>query len=90
MPADLVDHPILAVLAFVTALPFAWPIIRAFGRSTEDDVNDVVESPVFSYLTWFPEWTLLKLFWLLIVLLALTITFYKVYSFIGGLVGVVS
>lgn len=90
MPAELFDHPILAALAFVTALPFGWPVIRAFGRSAKGDAKEVFESPIFSYLTWFPEWTLYKLFWLMVVLSALTITFYKLYVFVGGLVGLVA
>lgn len=90
MPAELIDHPILAGLAFLSALPFGWPVIRAFGHSASEDVKEAVGSPIFSYFTWFPEWTLYKLFWLVVVLLALTITFYKVYVYIGGLVGLVA
>jgi hypothetical protein len=90
MPTALVDHPILAVFAFLSALPFGWPVIRAFGRSAEGDVEEAIESPILSYIGWFPEWTFLKLFWLLAVLAALTVTFYKLYTFLGSLLGVVA
>ena len=85
-----VDHPILAVFAFLSALPFAWPVVRAFARSAEADVKDAAESPLVSYLGWFPEWTIYKLFWLVVVLVALTVTFYKLYAFVGGFIGLVA
>lgn len=90
MPTEPMDHPLLAGLAFATALPFGWPIIRAFVRSAEDDVEEAVESPLLSYLGWFPEWTIYKFIWLVIVLAALTVTFYKLYVFIGGVLDVVA
>jgi len=85
-----IDHPIVAVLAFLTALPFGWPVIRAFVRSAADDVEEAVESPFLSHLGMFPEWTIFKFVWLLIVLLALTITFYKLYTYVGGFLGLIA
>jgi len=86
-----VDHPVLAVLAFLSALPFGWPVMRAFGRSVRNDIEEAIESPLLSYFAgWFPEWTLLKLFWLLVVLAGLSIAFYKLYVFVGGLFGLVA
>jgi len=62
MPTSPVDHPVLAVLAFLSALPPGWPLIRTF----------------------------LKFFWLLAVLAALTVMFYKSFVFVGGLLGLVA
>ena len=90
MPAAPIDHPILAVLAFLTALPFGWPVIRAFGRSAQQDLDEAVHSPLLSYFGWFPEWTIYKFVWLVIVLAALTVTFYKFYTFVGGFLGLVA
>jgi hypothetical protein len=90
MPTSPIEHPIIAGLAFLSALPFGWPVIRAFGRSAEDDVDEALESPLLSWLGWFPEWTIYKFFWLVVVLAALTVTFYKLYAFIGGLLGLVA
>ena len=83
------DHPILAGLAFLSALPFGWPVVRAFAKSAADDIEEVVESPLISYLGWFPEWTVLKFLWLLVVLAALTVAFYKLYTFVGTFLGLV-
>jgi hypothetical protein len=85
-----IDHPVLAVLAFLSALPFGWPVICAFGRSARDDIDEAIESPLLSYFTWFPDWTLLKLFWLIVVLAALSTTFYQLYVFVGGFFGLVA
>ena len=82
-----IDHPILAVLAVLSALPFGWPVIRSFGRSARDDVEEAIESPLLSYFTWFPEWTLLKFLWLVIIIAALSVGFYKFYAFVGGVLG---
>ena len=90
MPSAAMDHPIIAVAAFLTALPFGWPVIRAFARSAAEDVEEAIESPLLSYFGWFPEWTIYKFVWLMIVLAALTVTFYKLYTFLGGLVGLVA
>jgi len=90
MPALPVDHPMLAVLAFASALPFGWPLIRAFASSAEDDLDDAARTPLLSFLGPFPEWTFLKFFWLVAVLLALSVMFYKLYVFVGGLLGFVS
>ena len=90
MASGAIDHPIVAVLAFLSALPLGWPVIRAFARSARDDIEEAVESPFISYFGWFPEWTLMKFFWLVVVLTALTVTFYKLYSFGGGLLGLVA
>lgn len=62
MPTSPVDHPVLAVLALLSALPLGWPLIRTF----------------------------LKFFWLLAVLAALTVMFYKSFVFVGGLLGLVA
>lgn len=83
----MVDHPLVAGLALLSALPFGWPVIRAFLSSAEDDIEDALRNPVFSYLGWFPEWTLYKFFWLVAVLAALTVTFYKLYAYVGELLG---
>jgi len=80
---DSIDHPILVGLAFVSALPFGWPVIRAFLGSAADDVQKAVDTPLLSLIGWFPEWTVLKFFWLLVVLGALTVAFYKLYVFLG-------
>ena len=85
-----IDYPVLAVLAFLSALPFGWPVMRAFGRSAREDIEEVIESPLLSCFGWFPEWTLLKFFWLVVVLAALTVAFYKLYTFLGGLLGLVA
>ena len=88
--SELLDYPALALLAFVTATPIAWPLIRAFFRSAGEDVEEVVETPLVAWFGWFPEWTLLKLFWLAVVLLALTILLYKLYVFVGKVLGLVA
>jgi hypothetical protein len=80
----------LAAVAFISALPFGWPVIRAFFRSAEADVEEALESPILSYIGWFPEWTTLKFLWLLVILAALTVTFYKLYSFVGEMLGLVA
>lgn len=90
MPTSPVDHPVLAVLAFLSALPLGWPLIRTFLWSAEDDIDDAAREPVLSFLGWFPEWTFLKFFWLLVVFAALTVMFYKLYVFTGGLLGLVA
>jgi hypothetical protein len=90
MPTAPIDHPVIAVLAFLSALPLGWPLIRAFAWSAEDDLENASRAPILSYLGWFPEWTLLKFFWLLAVLAALTVMFYKLYVFAGGLLGLVA
>jgi len=46
------------------------------------DIRDATEDPVWA-LFWFPDWTLFKLARLLVVLAALTATFYKLFDFIG-------
>ena len=79
MPPGQPDHPLLLALGFVTALPFGWAAICAFARSADEDFRDAAEYPLLSFLGWFPEWTLLKLCWLAVVLVALTITFYNGY-----------
>ncbi len=90
MPTAPVDHPIVAGLAFLSALPIAWPLIQVFSRSAKDDIEEAVQSPLLSYFGWFPEWTFLKFFWLLVIVAALTITFYNFYMFVGGLLGLVA
>ena len=86
MPPIQIDHPIIAALAFFTALPFAWGAIRAFVRSAVSDLeDDGSQTPMLSYFGWFPEWPVIKLFWLFLVIAALTVTFYKLYTFIGAL-----
>jgi hypothetical protein len=90
MATASIDHPILAVLASLSALPFGWPIIRAFARSTRDDIEEAIESPLLSYFGWFPEWTFLKFFWLVVILAAVSVAFYKLYTFVGGLLGMVA
>ena len=85
-----IDHPVLAVLAFLSALPFGWRVIRAFGRSARDDIDEAIESPLLSYFTWFPDRTLIKFFWLMVVLAALSITFYQLYLFVTGFLGLVA
>ena len=87
MPAAQPDHPLLLGLAFVTALPFAWAAIFAFARSAEEDFREAAEYPLLSFLGWFPEWTLLKFCWLVVVLVALTITFYNGYLLAGAWLG---
>ena len=72
--------PLVASLAFVAALPFAWAPICAFARSAHQDFREAREYPLLSFLGfWFPQWTLLKLSWLLVVLAALTVSFHELY-----------
>ncbi len=90
LPSAPMDHPVIAALAVVSALPFGWPIIKAFFGSAEDDIEEVTRIPLLAYVGWFPEWTLLKFFWLLVVLAALVVLFFKLYMFLGGLIGLVA
>jgi hypothetical protein len=88
MQPALVDHPVIAALAALSAAPIVWSLSKAFLRSAADDVEGATRD-VFLFW-WFPEWPLLKLFWLLVVTAALVIFFYKVYAFLGGFIGLVA
>ena len=83
----MIDHPVLAALAFISALPIGWPVIRAFLYSAEDDLEDALRRPLLSFLGWFPEWTIYKFAWLVVLLAALSVAFYKFYSMIGEALG---
>jgi hypothetical protein len=92
MVNELLEHPWVTGLAFLAALPFGWPLVRAFSRSTAEDVVESVRSPSGAYFGYFmlPEWTLLKLVYLCVAVVALTVTFFKCFMFVGGQLGLLA
>src|SRR3954469_11433170 len=89
MISELIDHPVLGGLAFLSAVPIVGGLVKAFLSSAKADIEGAISLPVLGLL-WFPDWSVQKVFWLTVVTTAVTVSFYKIYSVIGEWVGVLA
>jgi hypothetical protein len=89
MFSELIDYPVLGGLAFLSAIPIVGGLVKAFLSSAKADIEGAISLPVLGLL-WFPDWSLQKVFWLVVALTLVTVAFYKIYSLIGEWVGLVA
>jgi hypothetical protein len=89
MFSELIDHPVVGGLAFLSAIPIVGGLVKAFLSSAKADIEGAISLPVLGLL-WFPDWSVQKVFWLTVVTTAVTFTFYKIYCLIGEWVGIVA
>ncbi len=82
-----IDHPLVVLLAVLSALVCTWSIIRAFFVSARDDLDEMVRAPWLLLQNIYPEWTFLKLGCVVLIVAAFSVAFYKGYVYLGGMLG---